>query len=139
MAKISDAKVIANNEIAFLAWKTEPASIPECLGFHIVREYLDDDGKPIEKDERPLAGYVAFKGQSNPKWLPQNTAVWPVQRFSWRDLTVRRKRNKAERRPEKDVVRYRIRAVGNFTAGTEQVKARTEQPYDKATKQWLDN
>jgi phosphatidylserine/phosphatidylglycerophosphate/cardiolipin synthase-like enzyme len=139
MAKISDAKVIANNEVAFLAWKTEPASIPECLGFHIVREYLGDDGKPIEKDERPLAVYVAFKGQSNPKWLPQNTAVWPVQRFSWRDLTLRRKRTKPELRPEKDVVRYRIRAVGNIKAGMEEVKARTEQHYDKATKKWVDN
>lgn len=131
MAQITDAKVIANNEIAFLAWKTEPANISGCLGFHIVREYLDDNGNVT--DERPLAAYVAFKGQSNPDWRPQNTAVWPVQRFSWRDLTLRRKRSAAERRPEMETVRYRIRAVGNFKAGMEEVIAPVETHWDPAT------
>ena len=43
-------------------------------------------------DERPLASYVAFEGQDNPDWQPQNTSVWPVQKFTWRDLTLRRRR-----------------------------------------------
>ena len=73
MAEITGARAIANNEVAFLAWKTEPGSIPGCLGFHIVREYLDQDGNVT--GERALAAYVAFKGQSNPDWQPQNTAV----------------------------------------------------------------
>lgn len=130
MAEITGAKAIANNEVAFLAWKTEPESIPGCLGFHIVREYLDEDGNVT--GERALAAYVAFKGQSNPDWQPQNTAVWPVQRFSWRDLTLRRKRNAAELRPELETVRYRLRAVGNYKAGLEEVIAPVETHWDEA-------
>jgi phosphatidylserine/phosphatidylglycerophosphate/cardiolipin synthase-like enzyme len=137
VAQITDAKAIANNEIAYLAWKTDPASIDGCLGFHIVREYLDDNGNVT--NERSLAAYVAFKGQSNPDWLPQNTAVWPVQRFSWRDLTLRRKRSAAERRPEMETVRYRIRAVGNFKSGLEPVVAEVERHWDKTTKKWVEN
>lgn len=87
-------------------------AIPGCLGFHIVREYLGTGDRAV--DERPLASYVAFKGQRNPSRLAQNTTVWPAQKFKWRDLTVRRKRDKLELRPLRPRVRYRIRAVGDL-------------------------
>lgn len=79
MPEIVRAVAFANNEVAYLAW-TIDEDIAGCLGFHVVREYLGAGGKVI--DERPLAAYVAFKGQRNPEWLAQNTSVWPVQKFT---------------------------------------------------------
>ena len=64
MVMITRARAFANNEVAFLAWAIDGESIPGCLGFHIVREYLDATDQVTE--ERPLASYVAFKGQRNP-------------------------------------------------------------------------
>jgi phosphatidylserine/phosphatidylglycerophosphate/cardiolipin synthase-like enzyme len=119
-AQITKATAIANNEVAFLAWRTQPESIPDCLGFNIVREYLDKNGKVTER--RPLAAYVAFKGQSNPDWESQNTTIWPVQKFNWRDLTLRRRRDSSGVRPENERVRYCIRAVGHWKNGLEEVK-----------------
>ena len=115
MAKITKAVAIANNEVAFLAWTLDVIPLPGCLGFHIVREHLDDHDRVLE--ERPLASYVSFKGQSNPGMAPQNTTVWPVQKFTWRDLTLRRRRNAASQRPPNQRVRYRIRGVGKLRPG----------------------
>ncbi|TBD71611.1 hypothetical protein [Rhizobium ruizarguesonis] len=86
-------------------------------------------------EERPLASYVAFKGQRNPDWLAQNTTVWPVQNFNWRDLTLRKKRNEAERRPDNERVRYRIRAVGKMAPGLEPVEVEAESHRDFKTRQ----
>src|SRR5437899_26458 len=33
---------------------------------------------------------VGIGGQSNPGWKAHTTAVWPVQKFTWRDLTAKR-------------------------------------------------
>lgn len=131
MPAIIKAVAIANNEIAWLGWEIDGAAIPGCLGFHIVREYLDADDRVT--DERPLASYVAFKGQRNPDWLAQNTTVWPVQKFTWRDLTLRKKRDRAERRPDNDRVRYRIRAVGELAAGREPVAVVPESHRERGT------
>ena len=131
MANIARATAYANNEVAYLAWTLDQPAIPDCLGFHIVREYLDAADAVVE--ERPLASYVAFKGQRNPKWLAQNTTVWPVQKFNWRDLTLRKRRDQAARRPENARVRYRIRAVGRLRAGLEPVVVVPESHWDKST------
>ncbi len=64
MPSITRAKAIANNEVAYLAWAIDGETIPGCLGFDIVREYLDAHDQVTA--ERPLASYVAFKGQRNP-------------------------------------------------------------------------
>jgi len=130
MPTITRATAYANNEVAYLAW-TLDGHLPDCLGFHIVREYLDAAGAVV--DERPLASYVAFKGQRNPKWLAQNTTVWPVQKFSWRDLTLRKRRDQAARRPDNVRVRYRLRAVGHMRAGLEPVVVVPESHWDKKT------
>ena len=118
MISITRAAAVCNNEVAYLAWVTDPPTIPGCLGFHIVREHLADQDDSVT-EERPLASYVAFKGQRNPDWLAQNTSVWPVQKFTWRDLTLRKLRDKAERRVMPPRVRYRIRAVGPMEPGLE--------------------
>ncbi|WP_158693496.1 phospholipase D-like domain-containing protein [Neorhizobium alkalisoli] len=133
MAQILKAVAIANNEVAYLAWDIDTTAIPGCLGFHIVREYLDDNDQVTE--ERPLASYVAFKGQSNPEWQAQNTSVWPVQKFNWRDLTLRKKRNEAQRRPDNERVRYRIRAVGKMKAELDPVEVVPESHRDFKTRQ----
>ncbi len=137
MATIISAKAYANNEVAHLAWTVDPDPIPGCLGFSIMREYLDDTGAVVE--QRPLASYVAFKGQSNPDWQAQNTTVWPVQKFWWRDLTLRKKRNGAARRPDRVRVQYCIRAVGKMQPGREPVVVVPESHYDKPTHTWIPN
>lgn len=137
MAEIVRAVAFANNEVAFLAWEIDGGRIPDCLGFHIVREYLDSNDTVTL--ERPLASYVAFKGQRNQDWLPQNTTVWPVQKFTWRDLTLRKRRDSAARRPDNERVRYRIQAVGRLAEGTEPVAIVQERHKDKASGVLVDN
>jgi hypothetical protein len=92
---------------------------------------LDAAGTVIE--ERPLASYVAFEGQSNPDWQAENTTLWPVQKFCWRDLTLRKRRDSATRRPDSARVRYRIRAVGRMQPGLEPVVVIPESHVDKVT------
>jgi len=133
MAKITRATAFANNEVAYIAWEIDDPAIPGCLGFNIVREFLNPAGDVIEA--KPLAAYVAFKGQRNPEGLAQNTTVWPVQKFNWRDLTLRKKRSKLERREEKLRVRYRIRAVGHMRDGLEKVEVVPESHFDRKTRQ----
>jgi len=131
MANITHARAYANNEVGYLAWMIDQDSIPGCLGFNIVREYLDDAGAVVEA--RPLASYVAFEGQSNTGWEAENTTLWPVQKFCWRDLTLRKRRDSATRRPDSVRVRYRIRAVGRMAPGMEPVVVVPESHFDKVT------
>lgn len=136
MARITHAFAFANNEVAFLAWDLDVESIPGCLGFEITREYLGKDGKVI--GSKPLASYVAFKGQSNPGWRPQNSTVWPVQKFTWRDLTLRRKRDGATLRRLDEWVRYRIRAVGRLSSDLEPVQV-IQETHDDGSGQRVPN
>lgn len=115
MVQIVSASAFANNEVAFIAWTCNINPIPDCLGFEVVREYLH--ANDTVTSERTLAAYVAFEGQHNSNWQAQDTSVWPVQKFDWRDLTLRRKRDASGVRPEGDRVRYRIRAVGKMADG----------------------
>src|ERR1044072_4720183 len=105
MSKLTTAKAWCNNEVAYLAWKTD-GKIDGCLGFMITRIHLDDQGKEVER--RILPAWVAFKSQSNPNWVEQDMSVWPVQKFSWRDLTLRRSRDTLEVRPGSLKARYEI-------------------------------
>ena len=114
MGRIISAKAYANNEVAFAAW-TLDETIEGCLGFEINRIYTDTN------EVRGLAVWVPFKGQSNPKWLPQTTSVWPVQKLMWRDLTVRKRRDSADLRPTDVTVKYRIRPLVAARPGLEPV------------------
>ena len=125
MGKIIAASAYANNEVAYVAWDID-GKIPDCLGFEVTRVYLDENGDVSLRDDGAedrikCAAWVAFKGQRNPHWIPQDTGVWPVQKLSWRDLTLRKKRNGAKRRPDEVRVRYEIRPVGNLQDGLEPV------------------
>ena len=118
MAEITEARAWCNNEVAYLAWQTD-GRIPDCLGFMITRIHLDEHGNDPER--RILPAWAAFKTQSNPNWEQQDTSVWPVQKFSWRDLTLRRLRDKPEIRDPNFKVKYEIVAVGKAGPGRPQV------------------
>jgi phosphatidylserine/phosphatidylglycerophosphate/cardiolipin synthase-like enzyme len=125
VARITSARAYANNEVAFVAWDID-GRIKGCLGFDLVRVVLDDAGRVALKadgseDRVRCASWVAFEGQRNPLWIAQDTGVWPVQKLSWRDLTLRKRRDGMQRRPDEVHVRYEVRPVGNFRAGFERV------------------
>jgi hypothetical protein len=122
---ITSTKAWANNEVAYVAWDIDE-KIEGCLGFDVTRIYLNPDGSVALKadgseDRVRCATWVAFKGQKNPLWLPQDTSVWPVQKMSWRDLTLRKKRDGMKRRPDEVLVRYEIRPVGKAAPGLDSV------------------
>ena len=114
MGHIISAKAYANNEVAFVAWSLDD-TIEGCLGFEITRIYHDTG------EEVGLATWVPFTGQKNPKWLPQTTSVWPVQKLMWRDLTVRKRRGSVDLRPVDVKVKYRIRPLVPAAGGLEPV------------------
>jgi phosphatidylserine/phosphatidylglycerophosphate/cardiolipin synthase-like enzyme len=126
MAKLTLAQACCNNEVAYLAWQTD-GKIAGCLGFMITRIHLDATGHEVER--RILPAWVAFETQSNPDWEPQDTSVWPIQKFSWRDLTLRRSRNTATTRPPDFKAKYEIVPVGLPGPGRAPVPASpTAQP-----------
>jgi hypothetical protein len=125
MGKIISVRAYANNEVAYVAWDID-GRMKDCLGFEITRIYLDENGQVARRadgseDRVKCAAWVAFKGQHNPNWIPQDTGVWPVQKLSWRDLTLRKKRDSATRRPDEVPVRYEVRPVGDMRQGLDAV------------------
>lgn len=76
----------------------------------ITRIHLDAQGN--ETARRLLPSWAAFKTQSNPDWEEQVTSVWPIQKFSWRDLTLRRSRDTTNVREAGFAVKYEIAPVG---------------------------
>ncbi len=118
---ISAATAYCNNEVGYVAW-TLGAKIPGCLGFEVTRVYLNPDGSVVllpdgSESRVKTVALVAFNGQSNPDWNPQDTGVWPVQKLTWRDLTLRKRRTSTRRRPSEVNVRYEIRPVGDLSPG----------------------
>ena len=75
MPDVVKVRAATNNEVAFLAWDID-GMISGCLGFEIVRLYPDTG------EERCLAAWVPFKGQRNPRWIPQDTGVCRCRRLS---------------------------------------------------------
>ena len=123
MSVIQKVKAFTNGEIAYLSW-TVSGMIPGCLGFEITRLYPDSPA-----DNIILPSWVAFDGQSNKKWLPQNTSVWPIQKLSWKDLTLRKGTIQTVRSNPNISVQYHVRPVVAFTAGLEEVKTGLEKTY----------
>jgi len=126
MGQIVAARAWANNEVAYVAWDIDD-TIGGCLGFDVTRVYLNRDGTVAlradgEEDRVRCATWIAFKGQRNPHWIPQDTGGWPVQKLSWRDLTLRKRRDEMKRRPDEVIVRYEIRPVGDAAPGLPKTK-----------------
>jgi hypothetical protein len=105
---IQKAGAWCNGEVAYLAWQVEH-KIKDCLGFMVTRvhETGEDAGQ-----RRLLPTWVAFVDQSNPQWIEQDSSVWPIQSFEWRDLTLRKSRNTTKVRPIDFTVHYEITPVG---------------------------
>ena len=137
MPSILKATAFANDQVGYLSWRLDTDVLPGCLGFHIVRELLLPDG--TLKAEAPLHSYVAFEGQTNPDWQPQNTSVWPVQKLTWRDLGLRKFCEDNSDHTTGLQVRYRIRAVGDLKPGLEPVAVVKERNWNAATRTWADN
>ena len=78
---MNKAIALANNDVVFLSWIYD-TRIPDCLGFTIRRTNLQN------RTVTALPAWVGFKGQSTGNWNARTTDEWPVQKFTWRDLTV---------------------------------------------------
>lgn len=124
MPRITSARAYSNGEVGLVAWKIDEM-IPDCLGFEITRIYV----QPAQP-EKVLAAWVPFQDQSNPKWLPQTTSVWPVQKLMWRDLTLRKHRDSASLHPEDETVKYRVRALVKPRPGLKTVTNVPPKTYD---------
>jgi phosphatidylserine/phosphatidylglycerophosphate/cardiolipin synthase-like enzyme len=108
MTKITKARVWSNGEVAYLAWEAG-GLIQDCLGFMITRVH---ESGPDAGMRRILPTWIAFTDQSNPDWLEQDSSVWPIQSYEWRDLTLRRSRDTTAVRPIDFRVHYEIAPVG---------------------------
>ena len=73
------ARAYANNDVVMLAW--DPGGpLAGCLGFDIRRH---EPGK----QRHSLPTWVGFSGD-DPASAPKTTATWPIQKYTWRDLTA---------------------------------------------------
>src|SRR5262249_24870597 len=104
MALITRAGAWCNGEVAYIAWEVEE-KIKDCVGFMVTRvhETGDDAG-----ERRILPTWIAFSDQNNPNWNEQDSSVWPIQKFEWRDLTLRKSRNTTNVRPVDFEVCYEV-------------------------------
>jgi phosphatidylserine/phosphatidylglycerophosphate/cardiolipin synthase-like enzyme len=125
MKLVTRAGAWSNGEVGYLAWDMA-AELTDCLGFMITRvhETGTDAGQ-----RRILPTWLAFTDQSNPNWNQQDTSVWPVQRFEWRDLTLRKSRDTTDVRPIDFRVHYEIVPVGPDGPGRTPVPASDTAPY----------
>lgn len=74
------ARAVANNDVILLAW--DPGGpIDGCLGFDVRRRELG-------KRRASLPAWVGFAGD-DPASGPRTTMHWPIQKYTWRDLTAR--------------------------------------------------
>jgi phosphatidylserine/phosphatidylglycerophosphate/cardiolipin synthase-like enzyme len=83
------AVAISNNDMVYLHWNVA-GKISDCLGFNIVRH----DAK--SKDQQPLPAMVGFASSDTKEGKKaagrkfRDTAVWPVQKYAWKDVFAKR-------------------------------------------------
>ncbi len=125
MAFISKGRAWQNGEVAYLAWEVDQ-KIPDCLGFMVTR--VHETGADAGQ-RRILPTWIAFTDQSNPEWEEQDSSVWPIQSFNWRDLTLRKSRNTTAVRPIDFRVHYEITPVGSVDHGRGAVAPSETAPF----------
>jgi len=125
MGKLVKARAWCNGEVAYLSWEAD-GPIDNCLGFMVTR--IHETGADAGQN-RILPTWIGFTDQSNPDWLDQDSSVWPIQQYEWRDLTLRRSRDTAKVRPIDFRVRYRITPVGLAGPGRPALPASSTAPY----------
>jgi phosphatidylserine/phosphatidylglycerophosphate/cardiolipin synthase-like enzyme len=124
MQYVTKAGAWCNGEVAYLAWDVAE-KIEDCYGFMITR--VHETG--VDRGQRRiLPTWVSFQDQNNPNWNEQDSSVWPVQRFEWRDLTLRKSRDTTEVRPIDFRVHYEIVPVGPQRPGRKPVPASPTAP-----------
>ena len=108
MQLVSRAGAWSNGEVAYLAWDMAK-KLEGCLGFMVTR--VHETGADAGQ-RRILPTWIAFTDQNNPNWNEQDSSVWPIQRFEWRDLTLRKSRDTTAVRAIDFRVHYEIVPVG---------------------------
>jgi phosphatidylserine/phosphatidylglycerophosphate/cardiolipin synthase-like enzyme len=108
MGKLLNAHAWCNGEVAYVAWEAD-GPIADCVGFMVTRVH---ESGPENGARRILPTWIAFTDQSNPDWLEQDSSVWPIQQYQWRDLTLRRSRNTTDVRPIDFRVHYEVVPLG---------------------------
>jgi len=121
---IEKAGVWCNGEVSYLAWQAK--RISGCLGYMITRVH---ESGPDQGQRRILPTWIAFTDQSNPDWQAEDSSVWPIQSFEWRDLTLRRSRDTTKIRPIDFRVHYEIVPVGTQASGRTLVPQSATAPY----------
>jgi phosphatidylserine/phosphatidylglycerophosphate/cardiolipin synthase-like enzyme len=86
---VMNAVAISNNDMVYLHWPIGD-KIPDCLGFSIIRHDADSR-QPVQ----PLPAMVGFSSDTRAgKQAAANkfrdTNVWPIQKYSWKDLFAKR-------------------------------------------------
>jgi len=76
---------------------------------------IHETGKD-QGQHRILPTWVALTDQNNPNWNEQDSSVWSIQNFQWRDLTLRKRRDTTSVRPIDFKVHYEIVAVAFASA-----------------------
>jgi phosphatidylserine/phosphatidylglycerophosphate/cardiolipin synthase-like enzyme len=77
------AVAIANNDMVYLYWYVE-TKLDGCLGFSVIRHDAET-GKG-----QALPAMVGFPGDKDTGKVFKNTDDWPVQKYSWKDLSAKR-------------------------------------------------
>lgn len=125
MGKLTRAHAWCNGEVAYVAWAAD-GPIAGCIGFMVTR--VHETGQDAGT-KRILPTWIAFTDQSNPDWLEQDSSVWPIQQYQWRDLTLRRSRNTAEVRPIDFKVHYKVVPVGLAGKAEDKLPPSATAPY----------
>src|SRR6516162_1904641 len=124
MNLIKRAGAWCNGEVAYLAWDVEK-QIKGCVGFMVTR--VHETGKDAGK-RRILPTWIAFTDQNNPNWNEQDSSVWPIQNFHWRDLTLRKSRDTTTVRPIDFKVHYEIVPVALADASQKELPPSSTAP-----------
>ena len=77
---------------------------------------------------RILPTWIAFTDQNNPNWNEQDSSVWPIQNFHWRDLTLRKSRDTTTVRPIDFKVHYEIVPVALADASQKELPPSSTAP-----------
>jgi hypothetical protein len=70
---------ISNNDMVYLHWHFE-GKITDCLGFSVIRHDANS------KKGVALPAMVGFPDDRPSETTFRDTDVWPVQKFTWKDL-----------------------------------------------------
>src|SRR5262245_598294 len=77
------AVAISNNDMVYLHWSFKE-KISDCLGFSVIRHNAKT------RTAEPLPAMVGFPSDSPASKKFKDTNAWPIQKYSWKDLSAQR-------------------------------------------------